>query len=736
MTASVDSVKEKILIVDDTPANIDVLGGILAQEYDISVAISGHMALDIVYSGDAPDLILLDIMMPEMDGYEVARLLKSNQATSHIPIIFVTAKIDDADEAVGFEAGAVDYIRKPVNAPITLARIKSQLELKRYRDRLTHMVEKKTDQVKHSEKALAEEQQKLTQVQGDLRDKSEQAHKNQVYFRELFMNSPYGIVLIGLDKKVLNSNRSFFDLFGYSRSDLVYNEFPASMLDARSQEKIKTLVQQALEGRTGKTETGCRHKNGYDIQVSALAYPVKIDGAVQGVFVFYEDITQRKLFEQKLHHQAYHDALTGIANRRYFTEQLDTLLDMQKKRPGFRFSVLLIDLDRFKNVNDSLGHQAGDQLLKLVAEKIKYCLRINDILARLGGDEFAILLSDMESHEQIAVIAERITRAAASPFMISGQEVRISASIGVVTQTQAYDTADNLIRDADLAMYHAKDSGKAQFQFFSSRMHETALTSLAIETELRKAIEHRELVLYFQPIINIAADTLEGFEALIRWHHPVRGVVPPDQFIPIAEETGLILPMGDWIIQEGCRKLALLKKKTGQKLSMNLNVSVKQFLQNDFVDKLKCELLKAKLCPGDIKLEFTESLLMEHTEEAVKKLFALRDLGIKLAIDDFGTGYSSLSYLQQFPIDQIKIDRSFINAMDQKEESREIVRSILTLANSLEMSTVAEGVETQSQLDGLSHLSCASGQGYFIARPMPWEDLDDFIARYPNNPQA
>lgn len=591
MTDSTNCIKEKILIVDDTPANIDVLGGILVRDYDISVAISGHMALDIVHSGETPDLILLDIMMPEMDGYEVARRLKADQATSHIPIIFVTAKIDDADEAVGFEVGAVDYIRKPVNAPITLARIKSQLELKQYRDQLARMVEKKTDQVKHSQKALVEE-------------------------------------------------------------------------------------------------------------------------------------------KQKLHHQAFHDALTGIANRRYFTEQLNTLLEMQKKKPGFRCAVLLIDLDRFKNVNDSLGHQAGDQLLKMVAEKIKQCLRNNDLLARLGGDEFAILLSDVDSDELISAIAERITQAAASPFMVSGQEIRISASIGVVTHTQRYDTANSLIRDADLAMYHAKDSGKAQFQFFSNRMRESALTCLTIETELRKALERRELVLYFQPIIDIASDTLEGFEALIRWHHPSRGLVPPDQFIPIAEETGLILPIGDWVIGEGCRKLVQIKEKTGQLLTMNLNVSIKQFLQNDFVDKLECEIAKAGLTPQNIKLEFTESLLMKHTQQAVKKLYALRDLGVKLAIDDFGTGYSSLSYLQQFPIDQIKIDRSFIKAMDNKEESRKIVKSILALAKSLNISAVAEGVETRSQLDQLSHLSCGSGQGYFIAKPMPWEDLYDFIVQY------
>jgi Amt family ammonium transporter len=719
----IDCIKEKILIVDDTPANIDVLGGILSRDYDICVAISGHMALDIVNSGEIPDLILLDIMMPEMDGYEVARLLKSNQDTSHIPIIFVTAKVEDEDEAMGFKMGAVDYIRKPVNAPITLARIKSQLELKRYRDQLSWMVEKKSHKVKHSQKALVKEKQKRIQVQGDLKNTSEQAHKNQAYFRELFMNSPYGIVLIGRDKKVLNSNKSFSDLFGYTHSELVLNEFSASNSKEQARETIKDLVQKALAGRTGKTETGYRHKKGYNIQVSALAYPIKIDDVVQAVFIFFEDITQRKLFEQKLHHQAFHDALTGIANRRYFTEQLDTFLSMQKKKLNFSFAVLLIDLDRFKNVNDSLGHQAGDQLLKMVAEKIKVCLRNNDLFARLGGDEFAILLSDVDSDDQISTIAERITKAAASPFIINGQDVRISASIGVVNQTLNYDKADSLIRDADLAMYHAKDSGKAQFQFFSSRMHESALTSLTIETELRKALERNELVLYFQPIINIKSKVLEGFEALIRWRHPRRGVVQPGQFISIAEETGLILPIGDWVIQEGCNKLMQLKQKTGKSLSMNLNVSIKQFLQNDFTVKLKREISKAGLSPQEIKLEFTESLLMEHTQQALKKLYVLRDLGVKLAIDDFGTGYSSLSYLQKFPIDQIKIDRSFINAMEKQKESREIVKSILALANSLNLSTVAEGVETQSQLDQLANFSCGSAQGYFIAKPMSWESL-------------
>ena len=719
--------KERILIVDDTPANIDVLGAILTDEYDISVAVNGSMAIDIAKSEPPPDLILLDIMMPRMNGYEVARHLKSSRKTRQIPIIFVTAKIEDADEAFGFEIGAVDYIRKPVNASVTRARVKSQLELKKYRDRLTQLVEERTCEVRTSRERLESEQQKLHRAQEDLLDKKAMAHKHQVYFRELFMNSPYGIILVGTDNRIISSNNSYSKLLGYSISEILNSEFPGFPVDGQTEGAHQDLVKKAFNGETTCVETRCLHKKGYRIPISALAYPVRINNRVQGVFVFYENISQRKLFEEKLKHQAYHDTLTGIPNRLLFSERLDYALDKQKEFPEFKFAVLLLDLDRFKSINDTLGHQSGDELLRMVSARIKDCLRVDDTLARLGGDEFAVLLPDIQDHHQITVIADRITKAAESAFIIQNQEVHVSASIGIVEQTLVYENANHLLRDADLAMYHAKDSGKAQFKFFTPRMHEDLMASVTLEKELRKALEKDELVLFFQPIIQVAQGRLEGFEALIRWNHPEQGLVPPDRFIPLAEETGLILPMGEWIIDAALSRLAAWKKIFPGPLSVSINISIKQFLQETFADQLDATIKKYGLLPPDIKLEFTESLLMEHTDKAVRKLEALKRLGVVLSIDDFGTGYSSLSYLQQFPIDQIKIDRSFIGSMERREDSFEIVKSILSLSKSLGLSTVAEGVETRQQMDTLRQLSCESAQGYYFAKPMPADETLEYL---------
>ena len=703
--------KEKILIVDDTPANIDVLGAILMDDYDISVAVTGAMALDIARSKNPPDLILLDIMMPEMDGYEVAQKLKSDHATSQIPIIFVTAKIEDSDEAFGFELGAVDYIRKPVTPKVAMARIKSQLELKNYRDRLAQLLEEKSGQVEKSQK-------ELNLVTEDLMDKKITAHKNQVYFRELFMNSPYGIILVGKDKRIIRSNRSFSKLLGYPMDEIMNTRFSGFSEDEKNRELHEGMIESALQGQTLSIEIPCRHRQGYHVPVSALAYPVKIKTDVQGVFIFYENISQRKLFEEKLKHQAYHDALTGIPNRLLFSERLDYAIRRKAKDTDYQFSVLLIDLDRFKQVNDSLGHQAGDELLQRVTEKIRECLRARDTLARLGGDEFAVLLPEIASKPQITTIANRIKDAAESTFLIQDQEVHISASIGIVMDSNGYDDANHLLRDADLAMYTAKDCGKAQFQFFTPKMHEALLETLSIEKGLRAAIENNDLALFFQPIVQVSSQKTKGFEALVRWQHPEKGLIPPDRFITVAEETGLILPMGEWIIETACEKLSLWKKQFNRHLTMHINISIRQFLSRDFFQHLIRTVETHKLAPSDIRLEFTESLLMEHTRSAVEKLHQLKDTGFVLSIDDFGTGYSSLSYLQQFPIDQIKIDRSFISSMEPGNDSHEIVRSILSLSRSLKLSTVAEGVENRAQLEMLSELSCDSAQGYYFSKPM------------------
>ena len=696
-----DTRKERILIVDDTPANIDVLGAILTEEYEISVAVNGPMALDILSTVSLPDLILLDIMMPGMDGYEVARRLKADEKTSEIPVIFVTAKIDEEDEAFGFDIGAVDYIRKPVNSAVTLARIRSQLELKRYRDQLTRTVA--------SSKASA--------------------RRNQTYFRELFMNSPHGIILVGPDNRILDTNRSFSKLVGHETSEIIGRKTRSFSVTDEVGDAHDSLIQKALTRGNVSVETRCFHKNGFEIHVSALAFPVKIDNRVQGVFVFYENISQRKLFEEKLKHQAFHDALTGIPNRLLFAERLDSVLDKARRCQGFRFAVLLLDLDRFKSVNDSLGHQAGDTLLKMATLRIRQHLRAQDTMARLGGDEFAVLLPGIKDRSEVEAIASRIRQATEAPFTIEAHEVHISASIGIVFNRRPYENANQILRDADLAMYHAKDAGKAQFQFFSGRMHEDLMTSVTTESDLRKALEQERLMLYYQPIVCVATGKLTGFEALVRWQHPERGMISPDQFIPIAEDTGMIIPMSNWIAGEACRQLGEWKKAYAADLTVSINVSIRHFLAPDFVSTLCRTVRSFGLAPKDIKLELTESLLMEHTRSAVKKLEALRNFGFSLVIDDFGTGYSSLSYLQQFPIDQIKIDRSFVQAIDAREESLEIVKTILSLSKSLNLSAVAEGIETPGQAEILGGMGCELAQGFFYARPAPPEDISGMLLK-------
>ncbi|MCP4118848.1 MAG: EAL domain-containing protein [Desulfobacteraceae bacterium] len=589
--------KERILIVDDTPANIDVLGSMLMDHYEISVAVNGPMALEIADADLQPDLILLDIMMPGMDGYEVARQLKSTPATREIPIIFVTAKIEEEDEAFGFALGAVDYIRKPVSTSVTLARIKSQLELKQYRDNLTAMVEQK-------------------------------------------------IAEVTVSKQLLRNTE---------------------------EERIR------------------------------IAEELKI--------------------------QAFHDALTGIPNRALLMERLNQAIELKRTTGKFDFSVLLLDLDRFKSINDSLGHQAGDKLLIAVTERIQACLRSMDTIARLGGDEFAILLPNTQSRDQVTTIASRIREAAETPFIIDGYEAHISASIGIVIDTGPYETGNQLIRDADLAMYHAKDTGKDCFKVFTPTLHDKAMESIILEKELRTAIENSHLELYYQPIMGVDSKGLEGFEALIRWNHPSHGLIMPDQFIPLAEETGLIIPMGEWIIKRACRQLKQWKHELSQDtcLTLSINVSIKQFLQENFVEFLHATVSNQGLSPREIKIELTESLLMAHTESAVKKLQTLREYGFALVLDDFGTGYSSLSYLQQFPIDTIKIDRSFISSLETREESVKIVKSIISLSKSLGMSVVAEGVEEEAQLKALGRLACDSAQGYLFAKPMDCEAATRYI---------
>lgn len=720
---------ERILIVDDTPANIDILGEILKDNYEINVAVNGETALEIAASENKPDLILLDIMMPHMDGYEVLKKLKQNKETETIPVIFVTAKIEDHDEAVGFSLGAVDYIRKPFSSDVTKARIKSQLELKTYRDKLENLVEEKQTQVDESIEDLKEKEKEKHTLQKELETQEESAHKNHVYFRELFTNSPFGIILVGKNKKIIRVNKSFCKITGFCEEEIINNGSPGFIGSEEVKDHFKNLLNKAFSMETISIESKCKHKKGFEIPVSALAYPVKINGSVEGVFVMFEDIYHRKVYEDKLKYHAFHDSLTGVPNRALFKKSLNHAIEMSKNLPDFRFAVMLIDLDRFKSINDSLGHQTGDKLLVSVTSRIKSCLRSNDIIARLGGDEFALLLYDIKNDEQVTAVAKRINDAAEDAFLIDGNEIHISASTGIVIDTKKYSSAEDLIRDADLAMYHAKEKGKACYKIYNNQMHKKALKKLTIEKDLRKTLSGEQLSLYFQPISEINTKRLKGFEALLRWIHPEYGIVSPVDFIPVAEETDLIIPMGEWVLEKGISQLSEWKKdfEGTEELSININISVKQFMQKNFTPLLIELSEKYDVSPEFIKIEITESLLMAHTEYSVKKLNKLKNHGFKIVIDDFGTGYSSLAYLHKFPVSDIKIDRTFTSGLDNSGETTEIIKSILTLSKNLGINVVAEGVENQHQLEILKELHCENIQGYYIARPLPENDAEKYI---------
>ncbi|HSS22206.1 MAG TPA: EAL domain-containing protein [Pyrinomonadaceae bacterium] len=442
-------------------------------------------------------------------------------------------------------------------------------------------------------------------------------------------------------------------------------------------------------------------------------------------YIAEQDRISKALEENKEHfrHAAFHDALTGLPNRPLLLDHLKLAIERSRLQHEHPFAVLFIDLDRFKNINDSLGHNVGDQLLVAVSEKIGACLRPTDTVARLGGDEFAILLDRLDGPEIATEVAERIQSELLKPIILNGHEVYTTASIGIRLSENGREDAENMLRDADTAMYRAKDSGKACHQVFHSTMHTRAVALLKLETDLRRAIEREEFYVHYQPIISLATETLVGFESLVRWNHPERGMVPPDEFISVAEDMGFIAEIGAFVLKQACTQMRLWHTALGREsLTISVNLSGKQLTQADLIDNIQRTLTETQLNPSCLRLEITESVVMENAEMATSTLFQLRKLGVHLSIDDFGTGYSSLSYLHRFPVNNLKIDRSFIGRMAQGDENSEIVKTICTLANNLGMDVVAEGLETREQLELLRSLKCEYGQGYLFSRPVGAEE--------------
>lgn len=487
--------------------------------------------------------------------------------------------------------------------------------------------------------------------------------------------------------------------------------------------KITLLGQEQV-----RFESRCVHRNG---EQRWLSWAVTSFASEQLYYAIAQDITERKQAEARLAYEAFHDRLTGLANRALFFDRLQRSILRSQRRKDYCYAVLFLDLDRFKIINDSLGHHAGDQLLLAVSSRIQKCLRTGDSAARLGGDEFSVLLEDVKDAAGAVNIADRIQKEIALPLVINGHEVFTSTSIGIACSTTGYESPEHVLRDADTAMYRAKASGKARHELFDEAMHLRAMQLLRLENDMRRAIERKEFLPFFQPIVRLSDNRLAGFEALARWQHPTRGLVAPIEFIPIAEETGLIGPIGQIMLYEACRQLRawIDTYPTLSDIFVSVNLSAKQFAEPNLTDDIARTLLETALPGACLKLEITESMIMENASHSVAMLARLRELNLRLSIDDFGTGYSSLSHLHRFEANSLKIDRSFIYNMVDVSESLEIVKTIMLLAHNLNMDVIAEGIETTAQREQLRDMGCAYGQGYLFAKPLAATQLKEILIK-------
>jgi diguanylate cyclase (GGDEF)-like protein/PAS domain S-box-containing protein len=541
----------------------------------------------------------------------------------------------------------------------------------------------------------------------------------------------------------LRNNKVYFSIrwksmLGYTEKEISnHPEEWFSRVHPDDRDEMETRIAAHLNGRNPHFEDEYRvmHKDGTYRWVINRGLAVRSrDGLAYRMAGSQTDITSRKHAEKQLVYDAFHDALTGLPNRALFMDRLQHVIATSRRRADTPYAVLFLDMDRFKTVNDSLGHTIGDHLLIAVGRMLADCLRPGDTVARLGGDEFAVLLENINELADAIDVAGRINKKLGVPAMVKGHEIFSSVSIGIALGSERYERPEQVLRDADIAMYQAKGRGCSCYEVFDTKMHANILDRLQLEADLRGAVDHRELVLFYQPIIDLKTQKLTGFEALVRWNHPKRGLLFPMDFIPLSEENGLIAPIGEWIFHEACSELKVLQQRFPAEppLKMSINISSKQFTQQDLVAKLGASIKETGVDARSLALEITESMIMENVDAAVDTMKRLRDMGIQIHLDDFGTGYSSLSYLHRFPINALKIDRTFISKLTADGGNREVILSIISLANSMNFDVIAEGVELEHQLVKIKELHCGFGQGFLFAHPMDLHDTDLWLKEQKN----
>jgi diguanylate cyclase (GGDEF)-like protein/PAS domain S-box-containing protein len=677
----------KLLLVEDDEDDYLLTSDVLREIPGVAIAITWvttlEAALDLLQT-QFFDVCLSDYHLGQHTGLD---LLNATLAQSlAVPIIMLTGQSDRDTDLAAMEAGASDYL---VKADITPAMVERSI-----RYTLNHT---------RTLAALKEKEQQYALVAQAAND---------------------GIWDWNLQTQTIYFSPRWLTIIGYELDE--FQSTPQEWIDRiHTEDKVRFEVElkSHLSGENAvfRSEYRIRHKDDTYRWVLSQGVAVRdAQGSVLRIAGSQTDLT---------HHVALFDQLTGLPSRALFLEQLKRAFSRIERQSGYQLAVLFLDCDRFKVVNDSLGHAIGDQLLQAVAQRLEDSLRPGDVVARLGGDEFAILLENLQSLQSAEYIARRINQSLAKPFDLKGHTVYISGSIGIAFNDLPSQQPEDLLRDADTAMYRAKAAGKSQYAVFEGTMHEQAQRSLQLETDLRQAIETEQFQLFYQPIWSLETNAITGFEALIRWPHPTRGMISPADFIPIAEETGLILPIGQWVIQEACRQMNVWRNKfpAARLLTVSVNLSARQFSEPNLVGQIQAALDQTGFPPHRLKIEITETMIVENQKVAVQTLTQLQALGIQIQVDDFGTGYSSLSVLHSLPLDTLKIDISFVRLLETDPDNAEIVKVIIKLAQNLGMMAIAEGVETQSQLLQLKALGCDFAQGYLLAKPLPPVEIDRLI---------